>query len=134
VSISNVYSSPSNNITDSLLDVTGSENIDHGSSGGMVVIQGQNNTLVGLSSVLIKDNSPQIVRVVTLKHVLATIKNDLLNIDNAQTDPYLILIDDMLSKREFDISLAQIFKNIKLTSVLELHTKNTLRNLNIIKD
>ncbi len=131
--ISNVYSSPTYNIYDSLLDVSGSQNIDHGSSGGMVVSQGQNNNLIGLSSVLIKENKPQVVRVVTIKHVLETLKNDLIDINNAQTDPYLITIKDILSKKEADSSLIQILKNIKLTSVLENQTRLTLKNLNIIR-
>lgn len=133
VRISNIYSSPYDNTSDSLLDVTGSQNIDHGSSGGMVTIQGQENFLIGLSSVLIKENSPQVVRVVTLKHIFTTIRNDLKSINNAQTDPFLILIEDTLNKKEVDASLVQIFKNIKLTSVLEQYTRNTLINLNIIK-
>jgi len=133
VRISSIYSSPTDNVSDSLLDVTGSLNIDHGSSGGMVTMQGKDNYLVGLSSVLIKDNNPQIVRVVTLKHIFATLRNDLKSINNAQTDPFLMLIEDTLKKKEVDITLVQIFKNIKLTSVLEQYTRNTLVNLNILR-
>lgn len=133
VSISAVYANPGDNINDSLLDVTGSKYIDHGSSGGMVVSQGLSNSIIGLSSILIKNNNPQVVRVVTIKHVLSTIEKDLEKINNAQTDPFLYLIKDLLKKNEADISTVGILKNIKLTSVLEKYTKETLVNLNIIK-
>ena len=133
VKISNIYSSPTYNISNSLLDVSGSQNIDHGSSGGMVISQGQNNYLLGLSSVMIREDKPQIIRVVTLKHVLTTIKNDLALINNAQADPFSIIIDQMLSNKENELTVAQIFKNIKLTSVLEKNTKDTLIRLGVIK-
>jgi hypothetical protein len=133
VRISTVYASPSENIQDSLLDVVGSKNVDHGSSGGMVISQGYSNSIIGLSSILIQSNAPQTVRVVTIKHVLATIKNDLKNINNAQTDSFLSIIQDILSRKDTDMSMVQIFKNIKLTSVLEQYTRDTLRNLHIIK-
>lgn len=133
VSISAVYANPGDNVNDSLLDVTGSKYIDHGSSGGMVVSQGLSNSIIGLSSILIKNNNPQIVRVVTIKHVLSTIEKDLEKINNAQTDPFLYLIKDLLKKNEAEISMVGIFKNIKLTSVLEKYTKETLVNLNIVK-
>jgi hypothetical protein len=132
VRVSGVYTSPTQNIRDSLLDVSGSKYIDHGSSGGMVISQGSTNSIMGLSSVLIKDN-PQIVRVVTMKHVLATLENDLKSINNAQTDSFLSIIRDTLTKKDVDLSVAQILKNIKLTSVLEQYTRTTLRNLNIIR-
>jgi len=133
VTVSNVYASPNEKIQDSLLDVSGSKYIDHGSSGGMVVSQGLSNSIIGLSSVLIKKTEPQTVRVVTIKHVLSTIEADLGKINNAQTDSFLYIIKDILTKKEVDIGVVQIFKNIKLTSVLEQHTRNTLRSLNIIK-
>lgn len=133
VTVSNVYANPNENIQESLLDVIGSKYIDHGSSGGMVISQGVSNSIIGLSSILIKSNSPQTVRVVTMRHVLSTIQNDLQKINNAQTDPFLYLIKDWLVKKDVDMSLVQIFKNIKLTSVLEQYTRDTLKNLNIIK-
>lgn len=132
VRVSGVYASPTQNIRDSLLDVSGSKYIDHGSSGGMVISQGSTNSIIGLSSVLIRDN-PQVVRVVTMKHILATLENDLKSINNAQTDSFLSIIRDTLTKKDIDLSMAQILKNIKLTSVLEQHTRTTLRNLNIIR-
>lgn len=133
VKVSSVYSSPTQNIKDSLLDVTGSKYIDHGSSGGMVVSQGYTNSLIGLSSILIKNNTPQTVRVVTMKHVLSVLEYDLMNINNNQTDPFLIIIKDILSKKEVDMSLVQILKNVKLTSALEQYTRDTLFKLNIIR-
>ena len=133
VKVSNVYSSPTQNIKDSLLDVIGSKYVDHGSSGGMVISQGQSNSLIGLSSILIKNDAPQTVRVVTLKHVLSILENDIKNINNTQTDPFLIIIKDMLTKKDIDMSVIQILKNIKLTSVLEQYTRDTLIELNIIK-
>ena len=99
----------------------------------MVIFQGQNNYLLGLSSVMIREDKPQIIRVVTLKHVLTTIKNDLTLINNAQVDPFSIIIDQMLSNKENELTVAQIFKNIKLTSVLEKNTKDTLIRLGVIK-
>jgi hypothetical protein len=133
VQVSNVYSSPTQNIRDSLLDVVGSKYIDHGSSGGMVISQGQSNSLIGLSSILIKNDAPQTVRVVTLKHVLSILEYDIKNINNTQTDPFLIIIKDILTKKDIDMSVIQILKNIKLTSTLEQYTKETLIRLNIIK-
>ncbi len=133
VKVSAVYASPSENIQDSLLDVVGSKNVDHGSSGGMVISQGSSNSIIGLSSVLIQSNAPQTVRVVTVNHVLSTIRNDLQKINNAQTDSFLSIIQDTLTKKETEMSVIQILKNIKLTSVLEQYTRETLRNLNIIR-
>ncbi|MBC7767141.1 hypothetical protein H7Y21_04080 [Arenimonas sp.] len=133
VKVSSVYASPSENIQDSLLDVVGSKNVDHGSSGGMVISQGSSNAIIGLSSILIQSNAPQTVRVVTINHVLSTIKNDLKIINNAQTDSFLSIIQDTLLKKETDMSVIQILKNIKLTSVLEQYTRETLRKLNIIR-
>lgn len=133
VKVSSVYASPAKNTPDSLLDVVGSKNIDHGSSGGLVVSQGTSNSIIGLSSILIQGNAPQTVRVVTIKHILSTLQDDLKSIDNAQTDSYLSILQDMLTKKEAELSVAQIFKNIKLTSVLEQYTRDTLRRLNIIK-
>jgi hypothetical protein len=133
VTVSTVYANPKENIQESLLDVVGSKYVDHGSSGGMVISQGLTNSIIGLSSVLIKSNEPQTVRVVTMKHVLYTIQSDLEKINNAQTDPFLYIIKDLLVNKEIDMSFVQIFKNIKLTSVLEQYTRDTLRNLNIIK-
>ena len=136
VTVSSVYSSPSQNIKDSLLDVVGSKNVDHGSSGGMVVSQGQSNSIIGLSSILIKNNAPQTVRVVTIKHILSVLEYDLNNINKAQTDPFLSTIKEILNKKDvdnIDISLVQILKNIKLTSVLEQYTRETLIKLNIMR-
>ena len=133
VRVSTVYASPSQNIQDSLLDVVGSKNVDHGSSGGMVVSQGSSNSIIGLSSILIQGNAPQTVRVVTIKHVLAVLQGDLQKINNAQTDSFLSIIKDMLLKREAEMSVALILKNIKLTSVLEQYTRETLIKLSILK-
>ncbi len=133
VSVSKVYSSPLQNIKDSLLDVIGSKYIDHGSSGGMVISQGQSNALIGLSSILIKNEIPQVVRVVTIKHILAVMEYDLRNINKAQTEPFLAIIKDLLTKKEIDMSLIQIFNDIKLKSSLEEYTKETLVRLNILK-
>jgi hypothetical protein len=133
VQVSSVYASPGQNISDSLLDVVGSKNIDHGSSGGMVISQGLSNSIMGLSSILIQPNAPQTVRVVTIKHVLSTIENDLKIINNAQTDSFLSIIQDILSKKDTEMSMVQILKNIKLTSVLEQYTRETLVKLNILR-
>ncbi len=133
VRVSAVYSSPSENISNSLLDVTGSKFIDHGSSGGLVISQGTSNSIIGLSGILINSQVPQTVRVITLKHVLSVVKADLTKANNAQTDSFLILIGDLLNNKDIDVSLVQIFKNIKLTSVLEQYTRDTLRNLRIIR-
>ncbi len=132
VSIGEVYASPSHGEPNSLLDVNGSSQIDHGSSGGMVISVGTQNSLIGLSSILIKDNQPQVVRVVTLRHVFSTLERDLLQINNAQTDSFLQLIQNSLRKQENDFSFATILKNAKLTSVLEQYTRETLINLRII--
>jgi hypothetical protein len=99
----------------------------------MVISQGQSNSLIGLSSILIKSDAPQTVRVVTMKHVLSVLDYDLKNINNSQTDPFLVIIRDILSKKEIDMNLIQILKNEKLTSVLEQYTRETLVKLNIIK-
>ncbi len=133
VRVSAVYSSPTHNIQDSLLDVVGSRYVDHGSSGGLVVSQGTSNSIIGLSSILIQSGAPQTVRVVTIRHVLTVLQNDLKTINNAQTDSFLVIIQDILNKKEVEMSPVQIFKNIKLTSVLEQYTRDTLRRLNIIR-
>lgn len=133
VTISTIYSSPSQNIKDSLIDVVGSKNIEQGSSGGMVISQGYSNSIIGLSSVLIKDSAPQIVRVVTMRHILSVLENDLKNINNIQIDPFLKNIKDILNEKEIDTDLIQILKNINLTSSLEQYTRNTLYKLNILR-
>ncbi len=133
VKITKIYNSPTDNIEDSLLDVTGSKNIDHGSSGGMLISQGLNYSLLGLSSVLIQKNEPQIVRIVTLKHILKILENELLYINNNNSNIFSNLITDMLKNKEVDITSMQIFKNNKLTSILENDTKQTLKTLNIIR-
>lgn len=132
VTVGEVYASPSYGDANSLLDVNGSTEIDHGSSGGMVVSIGTQNSLIGLSSILIKNNQPQIVRVVTLRHVFTILEKDLSRINNAQTDSFLKLIQDSLQRQDNDFTFSGILKNSKLTSVLEKNTRDTLINLRII--
>ena len=133
IRVQEVYRSPTHNESDSLLDTTGSTQVDHGSSGGMVVLEGFSNNLVGLSSVLIKDNIPQIVRVVTLRHVFSVIDRDLGLINTNQADVFLQILKSAQEKRLSDESLMNIFKNDKLTSLLEQQTRDTLYGLGIIK-
>lgn len=132
VTIGEVYASPAYGEPNSLLDVIGSSQIDHGSSGGMVVSVDTQNSLVGISSILIKSNQPQIVRVVTLRHVFSVMEKDLSRINNAQTDSFLQIIQNSLKKQDNDLNISAILKNPKLTSVLELNTRTTLINLHII--
>lgn len=132
VSVGEIYASPLYGDASSLLDVNGSSQIDHGSSGGMVVSVDNQNSLIGLSSILIKNNQPQVVRVVTLRHVFSTLEKDLLRINNAQTDSFLKLIQDILKKQDDDTGFGSILKNIKLTSVLEKNTRDTLIHMGII--
>lgn len=130
--IKDVYSSPALQEPDSLIDTTGSINIDHGSSGGMVILQGVTNNLIGLSSILIQANNPQIVRVVSLKHIFTVIEKDLGLNQTAQNDVFIKILQDSRSKTISDQSLITIFKNQKLTALLEQQTRNTLLNLGII--
>lgn len=131
IHIEEVYSSPTYNETDSLIDTQGSVNIDHGSSGGMVLLQNTTNNLIGLSSVLIQANSPQVVRVVTLKHVFSVIDKDLSLINTNQSDVFSQIIKNIEQQKVFDESSLNIFKNNKLTSLLEQQTRKTLFNLGI---
>ncbi len=132
IHVSEVYSSPTYNETDSLLDTEGSINIDHGSSGGMVVLQNITNNLIGLSSVLIHENIPQIVRVVTLKHIFSVIEKDLGLINTNQSDVFAQILKNAEEQRIADDSFIHVFQNNKLTSLLEQQTRKTLFNLGII--
>jgi hypothetical protein len=131
ISISDIYKSPTYQEPDSLLDTKGSTYIDHGSSGGMVLLQNTNNNLIGISSILIQENYPQIVRVVTLSHVFSVIEKDLSIINTDQSGVFTELIKNAQKQKSFDESYANIFKNSKLTSLLELQTRKTLLNLGI---
>lgn len=130
--ISQVYSSPSLQESDSLIDTTGSINIDHGSSGGMVIMQGVTNNLIGLSSILIQANNPQIVRVVSLKHIFTVMEKDLGLSNASQTDVFIKILKDAREKTVSDQSIMNIFKNQKLTSTLEQQTRITLQNMGVI--
>lgn len=130
--ISQVYSSPALQESDSLIDTTGSVNIDHGSSGGMVIMQGVTNNLIGLSSILIQANNPQIVRVVSLKHIFTVMEKELGLSKAAQTDVFIKILQDTRAKTVSDQSIMNIFKNQKLTSTLEQQTRVTLQNMGII--
>jgi hypothetical protein len=131
VNIHEVYKSPTYQEPDSLLDTKGSTNIDHGSSGGMVLLQNITNNLIGLSSILIQENYPQIVRVVTLNHVFSVIEKDLGTINTNQSDIFIELIQEARKQKTFNESFINIFKNNKLTSLLELQTRKTLLNLGV---
>lgn len=131
--IGTIYESPTFRTSDGLLDAVGSEDIDHGSSGGMLVAQNTHNSLIGLSTILIKDNSPQIVRIVTMKHVFDVLEKELATINSNQSDTYKGLIRQILSEKTIDQSLYSILKNQKLTSTLEQNTRVTLIQLGILK-
>lgn len=132
VSINQLYSSPSLQEPDSLIDTIGSTNIDHGSSGGMVILQGLTNNLIGLSSILVQPNNPQIVRVVTLKHIFSVIEKDLSKSKAALSDVFIINLQNIQANTLSDESLVSIFKNQKLTSILEEQTRSTLKNMGLI--
>lgn len=129
--VKEVYNSPTYKESDSLLDTHGSVNIDHGSSGGMVLLQNTQNNLIGLSSILIKENNPQIVRVVTLKHVFSVIEKDLNLANSAQSDVFSEILKNAQNQKISDESILNVFKNNKLTATLELQTRKTLLNLGI---
>ncbi|MES2985914.1 MAG: hypothetical protein V4686_02195 [Patescibacteria group bacterium] len=132
VQIKQVYSSPTLREEDSLIDTIGSTNIDHGSSGGMVVMQGVTNNLIGLSSVLIQANNPQIVRVITLKHIFSVIEKEL-NLSKAiNVDVFVRTLREAQANNLNDTSLISMLKNQKLTATLEQQTRITLYNLGII--
>lgn len=131
VSVRDVYSSPTYQESDSLLDTQGSTHIDHGSSGGMVLLQSISNNLIGLSSILIKESNPQIVRVVTLRHIFSVIEKDLNLINSTQSDIFSEILKNAQKQKLLDESILNIFKNNKLTSALELQTRITLLNLGI---
>jgi hypothetical protein len=131
IQIREVYNSPTYQESDSLLDTQGSLNIDHGSSGGMVLLQNISNNLIGLSSILIQENNPQIVRVVTLKHVFSIINKDLGVINSSQSEVFSDILKTAQKQKISDESIFNIFKNNKLTALLELQTRKTLLNLGI---
>ena len=132
IRIQEVYSSPTYQESDSLLDTQGSVNIDHGSSGGMVLFQNISNNLIGLSSILIKQNNPQIVRVVTLRHIFSVIEKDLNLINSTQSDIFSEILKNAQKQKLSDESIMNVFKNNKLTAALELQTRKTLLNLGIL--
>lgn len=132
IEIKQVYSSPALQETDSLIDTVGSIHIDHGSSGGMVILQGVTNNLIGLSSILIQANKPQIVRVVSLKHIFTVMEKELGLSRASQSDVFIKILQDARSKTFSDQGLISIFKNQKLTATLEQQTRETLINLRII--
>lgn len=131
IQIREVYNSPTYQESDSLLDTQGSLHIDHGSSGGMVLLQNTNNNLIGLSSILIQENNPQIVRVVTLKHVFSVINKDLGIINSNQSEIFSSILKTAEKQKISDESIFNIFKNNKLTALLELQTRKTLLNIGI---
>lgn len=131
ITVGEVYNSPTYQEPDSLLDALGSTFIDHGSSGGMVILQNTNNNLIGLSSILIRENYPQTVRVVTLKHVFSVIEKDLGVVNTNQSGIFVDVLKEAQKQKLFDDSYINIFKNNKLTAILELQTRNTLLNLGI---
>ncbi len=133
VAIRSIYASPNDTITESLLDISGSKNIDHGSSGGMVISQNLSNSLIGLSSVMIQESPEQIVRIVTLKHIFSVLEKDISANKLTNSDTFATTLKKALSTKEVDMTFAQILRNSNLTSILEENTKNTLIRLNIIK-
>lgn len=133
VTISSIYQSPTLGRDNNLLDALGSRFVDHGSSGGMMIAVDTSYSLLGLSTILIQDQAPQTVRIVTLRHVFDVLESELKNRDDANSQNYLSLIRQILSQNKIDHSLYSILKNQKLTSALEDSTRKTLRDLRIIK-
>lgn len=131
VTVQEVFNSPTYQEPDSLLDTHGSSYIDHGSSGGMFLLQNTDSNLVGISSILIQEKYPQIVRVVTLKHVFSVIEKDLDFIKTNQSVIFSEIFKEAQKQKLQDESIVNVFKNNKLTSLLELQTRKTLLNLGI---
>ncbi len=134
VEIGDIYQSPTLGKNDSLLDAIGSTYVDHGSSGGMMLSIDTTHSLTGLSSILIKDTRPQIVRIVTMRHVFDVLDNELASIRTQQSETYSPLIKEILSQNKVDVSVYSILKNQKLTAILEENTRKTLIDLNIVKN
>ena len=133
VNLRAIYTSPKDIITESLLDISGSTNIDHGSSGGMVINQNTSNSLIGLSSVMIQEKPEQIIRIVTLKHIFNVLQKDLEMSKINNSDAFISNIKKALLSHEVDLSFAQILKDNNLIPILEQNTRNTLIKLEIIK-
>lgn len=133
VQIGDIFQSPTLRTTDSLLDAIGSKNVDHGSSGGMMLAVDTSFSLVGLSSILIKDTHPQTVRIVTIRHIFDVLQNELRNSKNAQISSFKQIISDILNQTKVESDIYSILKNQKLTGVLEQNTRETLIRLRIIK-
>ncbi len=133
VEIGDIFQSPTLRTENSLLDAIGSSNVDHGSSGGMMLAVDTSFSLVGLSSILIHENSPQTVRIVTMRHVFDVLQNELKNSTAPQIEGFKPIIADILTKTKIDKDIYSVLKNQKLTSVLEKNTRDTLVKLNIIK-
>ncbi len=95
-------------------------------------MQGVTNNLIGLSSVLIQANNPQIVRVITLKHIFSVIEKEL-NLSKAiNVDVFVRTLREAQANNLNDTSLISMLKNQKLTATLEQQTRITLYNLGII--
>ena len=107
VTVEKIYTSPIVQISNSLIDVSGSSFIDHGSSGGMVISKHMSNSLIGLSSVLIEANNPQIVRVVTLKHILSVLEMEK-SLDNGKNIDKINSLIDIFKGRDKSKELKQL--------------------------
>ncbi|MEN9604593.1 MAG: hypothetical protein RJB39_278 [Candidatus Parcubacteria bacterium] len=132
VTIGGVFQSPTLRRDSNLLDAIGSQFVDHGSSGGMMLGVDTVYSLIGLSTILIQDRAPQTVRIVTMRHVFDVLDSELNNIQNSQSENYLALIRQILGQNKVDQSLYSILKSQKLTSTLEKNTRDTLIQLHII--
>lgn len=132
VSISNVYQSPTLRRDNNLLDAFGSQFVDHGSSGGMLIGVDTSYSLLGLSTILIQGTAPQTVRIVTMRHVFDVLESELNNIQTPNSSSYVTLVQQILGQNKVDQSLYSILKNQKLTSTLEQSTRSTLQRLRII--
>jgi hypothetical protein len=115
--VQNTYTGPALQDKDALLDIVGTENIDHGSSGGMVITQGTTNNLLGIVTSLVEADNPQIVRVVTLHHIVTVAEKDLKTKLFEQSNPL------------------ETIKNSKMY-ILKLNdrTDETLKNIGIISN
>ncbi|MES2623466.1 MAG: hypothetical protein V4576_03615 [Patescibacteria group bacterium] len=130
--IQDVFASPELQEPDSLLDAYGSTNIDHGSSGGMAILQNTSNNLIGLSSILIQPSTPQTVRIVSLKHIFSVMEKELHLSQSSQSDVYIQLLNTIKNTKISTIDFINVVKNQKLTATLELQTRKTLQNIGII--